>query len=109
MIALGMAGLGLSSAALYRHPEWQLPALFARVPDAWLGSARHAYTHGERIFPLAWFGCISAVAAAATACVVFAYPPIAVPAAFWLGECALFIIALIPSYVVRLRAWRRTP
>lgn len=107
LIALGMAGLGLSSAALYRHPEWKLPALFVVFPG-WFGLTRQANTHGEHTFPLAWFGIISAVAAAA-ALVMFAYPSFTAPAAFWLGEGALFTLAFIPFYVAGLRAWRRTP
>lgn len=111
LIALGMAGLGLSSAALYRHPAWKLPALFAVFPG-WFGLDRQEYTHGERTFSMAWLGIVSAVTAAMAAFVVFARSAFTAPPAFWLTEAALYTIAFIPASVVRLRAmwrWWRTP
>jgi hypothetical protein len=108
LTALGMAGLGLSSAALYRHPAWKLPALFAVFPG-WFGLTQQEYTHGERTFVVAWLGIVSAVTAAAAAFVVFARSAISAPPAFWLTEAALYTIAVIPGSVVKLRALWRHP
>ncbi len=108
LTALGMAGLGLSSATLYRHPEWKLPAVFAVFPG-WFGLTRETTTHGERTFSVTWLGITLAVTAAAAAVVVFAHSAFTAPLAFWLAEGALYTIAIIPASAVRMRAFWRPP